>query len=423
MTFFVQGLNHRTAPLELRERLTIDKDQLEPSLERLLQFVDRGLVLSTCNRLEVYTFGVGDYLSHQVREFMAGYSGVPGAKLEPHLYRYEEGECVKHLFRVAAGLDSMVVGEKQVLGQVRTAYSVASRMESVPGPLSWLFHQGLRVGRRIHRETGIGSNSRSVSRAAVQLARQIPGDLHQRRTLVIGAGDAGKLVAQALADAGFRNMAVTNRTSQRAVDLARKLGGVAVPFEELSHQLIDADVVISSTGSPGNVLDRTAVQEAMRHRNGRPLLLIDIAVPRDIDPQAGQLDNVRLYDIDALQLVSEADADILEREVARAEAIVAEETERFLEWWESQGVVPLIAAIRERAEEIRRVEVAKTLGKLKGQWPFDTARQLDALTIALVKKLLHHPTVYLREGRDPALQQLARQLFNLDGGEGGRGER
>ena len=423
MTFFVLGLNHRTAPLTLRERLTIDKDRLAPSLERMLQFVDRGLILSTCNRLEVYTFGDGDQLSYQVREFLSDYSGVPGTQLEPHFYQHGEGNCVKHLFRVAAGLDSMVVGEKEVLGQVRAAYSIATQQGCARGPLSWLFHRGLRVGRRIHRETGIGNYSNSTSRAGVQLARRILGDLYQRRALVVGVGDAGRLVARALADAGVRNVVVTNRTHSRAVDLAQKLGGAAVPFEELPHQLDYADVVISSTGSPGYVLDRIAVQEAMLRRDGRPLLLIDIAVPRDIDPQVGELGNVWLYDIDALQLVSEPATDVMEREIARAEAIAEEETDRFLEWWESLGAVPLIAAIRGRAEEIRRAEVARILKKLRGQWPPDAAQQLEAMTTALVKKLLHHPTTYLREGQDPALQQLARELFNVDGGGERRGRK
>jgi glutamyl-tRNA reductase len=234
------------------------------------------------------------------------------------------------------------------------------------------------------------------------------------------------LVAQALADAGVREIVVTNRTYWRAEDLAKELGGVAAPFDELPQQLNQADVVISSTGSPGYVLDRTTVQNAMQRRQERPLLLIDIAVPRDIDPGVSDLDGVQLYDIDALQRISETDAASLEKDIAWAEEIVEQETLKFQEWWSSLDVLTLIASIREHAEGIRRAEVSKTLGKLKGQFPDDLdelGSYLDAMTTALVKKLLHHPTVFLKEARDPAQQQLVRQIFNLDGGLRRRGRR
>jgi glutamyl-tRNA reductase len=255
--------------------------------------------------------------------------------------------------------------------------------------------------------------------------------LSQQQALVIGAGDAGRLVARALAHAGISKVVVTNRTHWRAQDLARELGGIAVPFEELSSQLINADVVISSTGSPGYVLDWAIVQEAMGHRNGRPLLLIDIAVPRDIDPRADQLERVQLYDIDALQMVSEADTESLNREIVWAEEIVIEETQKFLGWWDGLDAASLIASIRQRAEKIRQTEVARTLNKVKDQWPADGtepgldqfALHLDAITSALVKKLLHHPTVFLKETRDPAHQELARQLFSVDGSGRRRGRK
>jgi glutamyl-tRNA reductase len=241
--------------------------------------------------------------------------------------------------------------------------------------------------------------------------------LYQQNALVIGVGDAGRLAGRALADAGVRNIAVTNRTYSRAVDLAGDLGGAAVSFDELPQHLNHADVVITSTASPGYVLDRDAVNEAISSRNGRPLLLIDIAVPRDIDPLVGELGNVWLYDIDALQLMTEPATEVMEREIARAELIADEETDRFLEWWDSLGAVPLVTAIRGKAEDIRRAEVAKYLKKLRGQWPPDTAQVLEAMTISLVKKLLHSPTAYLRGGQDPELQQLAWKLFNIGGGE------
>ena len=432
VNLLVLGLNHRTAPLDLREKLTIEKERLASSLDFLAQYVGQGVVLSTCNRLEVYTFNHVDIdLVSKVGGFLMAYSGVESSQLERHLYQHRDGDCTRHLFRVASGLDSMVAGERQILGQVRAAFSVASQHGYIKGPLSRLFHQAMRVGRRVHRSTNIGSYSRSVSRAGVQLARNLLGDLSQKQALVVGAGDAGRMVARALADAGVRNIVVTNRTHWRAQDLARELGGRAVPFEELARQLIDADVVISSTGSPGYVLDQAMVQEAMQYRNGRPLLLIDIAVPRDIDPLAGQLPGVELYDIDNLQMVAEADAEGLQRDIAWAEEIVAEETQRFLDWWEGLDAESLIASIRQRAEKVRQAEVARTLNKLKDQGTAKGAEpgldqfalHLDAMTSALVKKLLHHPTVFLKDTRDPAHQELARQLFNVDGGGRRRGRK
>lgn len=419
MSLLVLGLNHRTAPIELREKLTIDRDALGPSLKLLAAYARPGVILSTCNRLEVYAFEEAETdLPARIIAFLTAVSGVTEPELRSHLYQHQGDGCAQHLFRVASGLDSMVVGETQVLGQVRTAFSVATELGFVRGPLSGLFHQALRTARQIHRETNIGSRSRSVSQAGVQLARGLLGDLAQKQALVVGAGDAGRLVAQALSDAGVKKIMVTNRTRWRAEDLARELGGIAVPIEELSLQLAQADVVISSTGSPGYMLDQLTIREALGQRSGRPLLLIDIAVPRDIDPAVGSLDNVQLYDLDALQLMSEIAPEDLEQDLAWAEGIVEGRTEEFHQWWDSLDVIPLIASIREQAEAIRRAEVARTIGKLKGRMPDDLeelASRLDAMSAALVKKLLHHATVHFKENRGPAQQELARQLFNLAG--------
>jgi glutamyl-tRNA reductase len=423
LSLLVLGLNHRSAPVELREKLTIDREALAPSLELLTGYVKQGVILSTCNRLEVYAFEEPETdLLDRITAFLAAVSGISESELTSHLYRHQGDGCAQHLFRVTSGLDSMVVGETQVLGQVRTAFSVATELGCVRGQLSGLFHQALRTARHIHRDTNIGSRSRSVSQAGVQLARGLLGDLTQQQALVIGAGDAGRLVAQALADAGVKKIVVANRTRWRAEDLAKELGGLAVPIQELPRQIEEADVVISATGSPGYVLDQSTVREAAARRNGRPLLLIDIAVPRDIDPAIAGLDNVRLYDIDALQLMSEITPENLQKDLAWAEAIVQRRTEEFHQWWDSRDAVPLIASIRERAEAVRHDEVARTIGKLKGQMPDDLeelARHLDAMTSALVKKLLHQSTVYFKDNRGPAQQELARQLFIPDGNRNG----
>ena len=424
MSLLVLGLNHRTAALDLREMLTIEKEQLAPSLDLLSHYVEHGVLVSTCNRLEIYTYDRNEPgLVQRIGDFLTASSGVAGTTLEEHLYHMEGEECARHLFRVAAGLDSMVVGERQVLGQLRSAFSTASIEGHARGPLSRLFHQALRTGRRVHRETDISRHSRSVSQAAVQLARGILGDLAQRRALVIGAGDAGRLVARSLSDAGIRRATVVNRTHWRAEQLAQELGGVAASFDDLAGELAEADVVISSSGSPGYLLEIDMVREAMRSRPLRPLLIVDIAVPRDVDPRVAELEGVQLYDIDSLQLVAETDAAALGQAIDSAQLIVDEETSRFTDWWERLDAVPLVARIRRNAEEIRRQELAKTWRKLVDNWPLDNseagrdqlAEQLDAMTSAIVKKLLHHPTVYLKELKEPAQQEFVHHIFNLDG--------
>ena len=450
MSLLVLGLNHRTAPVALREKLTVDEGQLPAALASLASRVAPGVILSTCNRLEIYTLtddsaGNSDPL-RELQQFMSDYSGVGLADLLPFFYHHREQACVKHLFRVASGLDSMVVGEWEILGQVRGAFSAASNPDSgasyVKGPLSRLFHQALRVGRRVHHGANLGSNAgpnlgdyrrRSVSHVGVRLVHRLLGDLSQKQVLLIGAGNAGQLAGRALALAGAGNMVIINRTYSRAEELSRELHGRAVPIESLYQTLADSDVVISTTASPDYLLRRAEVQEAMAGRDRRPLLLIDIAVPRDIDPDVSLLEGVSLYDIDGLSATSDAASVGMEPEIALAEELVAEETEAFVDWWESLDTITAIATIREYAENVRRTEVEKTVARLRNRRVEGLdleedpelevlASHLDAMTSALVKKLMHHPTMYLRQGNDPARQQLIREMFNLDetGGWHGR---
>ena len=458
----VLGLNHRTAPLEVRERLALESAALPAALAALNHQVAPGVILSTCNRLEIYTLTSEPAaaateeraLLSRLQAFAAGYFGVAAAELRPYCYSFAERDCVRHLFRVASGLDSMIVGEWEILGQVRAAFSAASEGGQVRGPLSRLFHQALRVGRRAHRIAALevnrpDSRRRSVSLAGVELAHRLLGDLSQRQVLIIGAGDAGQLTGRALAAAGAGNLVFTNRTYDRAAQLSGELGGTAAPFEQLYQTLVESDAVISATAAPDYLLRREPVQEVMAQRGGRPLLLIDIAVPRDIDPAVGLLEGVRLCDIDALRADSAAGNAELARAAAQAEEVVAAETEKFMQWWESLDTISAIAALREYAEKVRRAEVDKTLRRWQRERESATAAaaapvpdsvpaaenpgvpaelpelaaQLDAMTTALVKKLLHHPTIYLREAKDPARQQLILELFNLDGAERPRGRR
>ncbi len=413
MSLLVLGLDHRTAPVELRERLSVERDQLPDALAQLAEYVPQSVIVSTCNRTEVYTYDPDDIgLVGRVGDFLIGYSGVPGPELERHIYQLWESDCVSHLFRVASGLESMIVGERQILGQVRAAFSVASQDGYTKSPLTRVFHDALRAGRRVHRETNIGQHSRSVSRAAVQLARGLFDRLDGRRALVIGAGDAGRMVARALADAGVQKIAVANRTHWRAQDLARDLGGVAIPFENLGDALADADLVISSTGSPGYVVDEAMVAEALKRRRGdEPMMLIDIAVPRDVEPTVGDLEQTRLFDIDALAQVAEVSMDGLAGEVKKASALVDAELSRFSEWWHSSDTMELVVGMRRRADEVRREEVTRTLRLLGEDAEGELAERLHAMTNALVKKLLHQPTVQLRSGDNTTDYRVALRLF------------
>lgn len=416
MSLLVIGLDHRTAPVELRERLAVERDQLPAALAQLADYVPQAVILSTCNRTEVYTYDADDIgLVGRVGDFLIGWSGVAGHELERYIYQLWETDCVAHLFRVAGGLESMIVGERQILGQVRTAFSAASQAGCVKSPLARVFHQALRAGRRVHRDTNIGRHSRSVSRAAVHLARGLYDRLDDRRALVIGAGDAGRLVARALSDAGVREIAVANRTQWRAEEIARALGGVAIPFARLPDALAHADLVISSTGSPGYVIDAGMAAAAMSRRLApEPALFIDIAVPRDIDPAVASLDNARLFDIDALAQVSEIALDGFSDEVNRAGDIVTDELARFTEWWNSSDTLELVAAMRRRADAVRRQEVARTLKMLDADVDSELARRLDAMTNALVKKLLHQPTAALRAADSAAEYPAARRMFAPD---------
>ena len=416
MSLLVLGLDHRTAPVDLRERLSVEREQLPEALSRLAEYVPQSAILSTCNRTEVYVYDSDDIgLVGRVGDFMIGYSGVPGPELERHVYQLWETDCVAHLFRVAGGLESMIVGERQILGQVRAAFSAASQGGYTKSPLTRVFHSALRAGRRVHRETSIGQHSRSVSRAAVQLARGMFDRLDERRALVIGAGDAGRMVARALADAGVRQITVTNRTHWRAEELARDLGGVASPFTDLPAALAESDLVISSTGSPGYVVDAAMLSEATARRDDRePILMIDIAVPRDIDPAVGDFQQVQLFDIDALGQVAEVNLDAMSAEIRKAAHVVDSEVSRFVEWWNSSDTMELAVSLRRRAEAVRQQEIARTLKLLGADPDGELAGRLDAMTNALVKKLLHQPTAELRSADSAAIFPAALRMFGDD---------
>ncbi|HEY3315637.1 MAG TPA: glutamyl-tRNA reductase [Bacillota bacterium] len=424
MSLVSVGLNHHTAPVELRERLAFADPGLASAALTKLAGVEEGVVVSTCNRAEVFAMVQADDAEGLVAGFVSAHHGVPKDAFADHLYVHYELEAARHLFTVATGLDSMILGETQILGQVKDCYLAAKERGATGKVLSELFERALRTGKRGHAETVISQNAVSVGYAAVELARKVFRSLEGRRTLIIGAGQMSELVAKHLEAGGLNHVVVANRTRERAEEMAARFGGRAVPFDQVPAELVQADVVISSTSAPGFVLTTEAVRAAMRSRRARPLFLIDIAVPRDIDPACHGVENVFLYDIDDLQAVVEANLEDRKREVGKVQRIIEEELKSFGTWLSSLDAIPVIRSLRDKAEGIRRVELERALARL----PELTEKErgvVEAMSSLIVNKLLNDPTLKLKElaASDDGRTYLraARELFNLKlGGEGER---
>jgi glutamyl-tRNA reductase len=404
-TLVLVGVSHHRAPIELRERAALDHKQSTELARTLAGESGEAVCLSTCNRTELY-------LADEDGERAEGRAEAALVALEeelrPALYRLQDEAAALHLFRVAAGLDSMVPGEGEILGQVRSAYEAGAT-----GPiLDRLFREALHAGRKARTETAIGESPASVSSAAAALAEQVFGDLRGRRILVVGAGKIGDLAARNLLTRGAEIAWIANRTAQRADELADRLGGEVLALDGIREQLEAADVVVSSTSSPGWILERADVEAALRARKGRPLLLIDLAVPRDLDPAIHELDGCYLYDIDDLQAVVAETLVLRRREAERAEAIVSEEAQRFREWQASLDVVPAIASLRAKAEEIRKAELERA--KLSAS----ERRAAESVTTAVLNKLLHLPTIRMKQAAAAAdgviYADAVRHLFGLE---------
>jgi glutamyl-tRNA reductase len=414
------GVNHKTTPLEIREKLALSSGYEEP-LSRLAAIggIKEHYLLSTCNRVEVlYTTEDPAETGRQVLEFLFG-NALPQKNLDKYVYRYEDEEAVQHLFMVASSLDSMIVGEAQILGQIKEAYRHASARNSSGLILNKLLHKAFSVAKRVRTETQIGASAVSISYAAVELARKIFGKLENKSVMLVGAGEMAELAAEHLIGQGVANVVVANRTLERAVKLARRFNGQAVSLDELIDQLEHVDIIISSTGATGTILSKKDVKPVMRERRNRPLFFIDIAVPRDLDQDINDLDNVYLYDIDDLNNVVEMNKAEREREAVKAERIVAEETLKFSSWLGSMEVNPTIVDLRRMAEEISRAEMEKTLGKMKNITPKEQ-KSLQKMASAIVGKMLHNPMQFLktdngRHGIDRRERiNIIRELFRLD---------
>jgi glutamyl-tRNA reductase len=415
------GLSHHTAPVEVRERIAFANGRLEPALRGLVARpgVQEGVILSTCNRVEVMACGEGDRVAAELPAFLAETHGLDDDDLRGRLYTHRDREAVRHLFRVASSLDSMVVGEPQILGQLKEQYAVAAALGASGRVLHRCFHKSFSVAKRIRSETGIAEKAVSLGSAAVELACDIFDRFDDKTALLIGAGTMGEVTARQLLTRGARDLMVANRTFERATDVARALGGVAVPFERVGRLLHMADLVVSAAG--GDLVVREAhIEEAMRERRGRPMLLIDLAVPRSIDAAANQLDGVYLFDVDDLEGVVTENRGARASEALRAETIVDTEVDAFWSWLQGLDVVPTIVALRDRVEGIRQREVERHLAALGTVDP----RQREAverLTRAIVNKILHHPVTTLRrhqaERGESFYIEAARALFRLGGGD------
>lgn len=408
------GVNHASAPVEVREKLALVGEQIPAALAQVSGYVPEAAILSTCNRMEVYAL-VADASSgaEALKSYMSEFHKLSPKDFEPHLYIYRNEEAARHLFAVASGIDSMILGETEILGQVREALAEASNVESIGTTLSRLFHWALRTGRKARVETAISRNAVSVSYAAVTKARDIFGGLSHCRVLVISAGDAGKLTAKTLRDSGAGELAVANRTYSRALALAEELGGRPITFESISEALAEFDIVISATSSTSYVLSKGMVVRAMQQRDGKPLFLIDIAVPRDVDPQVGLINNVHLFDIDDLQAVSLTSLEERKKSVPQVCAIIDEEAKNFMHWLRSLETIPVIKALQGKAERIRKLELTKSLAKLR-HLTDDDRQHIESLSKAITKKLLHDPLVSIRsKGQSKGYIDAARQLFHL----------
>ncbi len=409
------GISHHTATLRVRERLTVP-DEAVPALLRQAheRFAGGAALLTTCNRLELYVGGEHD--PDAVLGFVAGALDAPRDVVDRHVRVRHNADAVRHLYGVASGIDSMVLGETEVLGQVRSAFSRTVQAETDDAVISRLFHTAIRTGRRARTETAISTHALSVSSIAAQQARALFDDLSHATVLVIGAGEAGQLAAQALAAHGVRDVLVTNRTFAHAEALAAELDGQAIPFEGLPDALVSAHVVVSASAAPAPLVDAAAMQAVMGRRDGAPLLIVDIGVPRDFDPAVRDLPGVEYRDLDDLQAIADRNAEARRGEVAAVETIVEEEAQRFVEWWEQLQVVPTISALTERVESLRRAELAKTLRRLHVS---DADRAhieelADTLSRAVAKQILADPIHVLRErgDRDVYLDAI-RTLFRL----------
>ncbi len=409
------GINHSTAPITVREKVAITAEQLHSSLSLLRHCISCGIILSTCNRTEVYTTD-SDSLRAEAASinFLKAHLNMPDSDWCQHIYARKDEAAVEHLFRVAGGLDSMIIGEFEILGQVKHAFEMAEKARMVNLPLRHMFQSAIRTGRRVREETGISRNALSVSSVAIDLAAKIVSDLKSCKMLVIGAGEAGRLVAKAAKERGISQIVVTNRSQETASALAAALGGITVTLNNLIDELSTSHIAVTCTGAPHWILDFRCVEKAMRTHPEFPLVIIDIGVPRNVEPTVGQINNVFLYNIDDFTEISNRNRQQREDEIQKAMGIIATEVDRVTSWWQALEVRPIVSALMKKAEYIRRRQLNRTLTKLHNL--SDEERDsLEAMTKSIVTKILKDPIYHLKANANNKKDytEMVRELFQL----------
>ena len=420
MNIITVGLSHKTAPVEIREKLSFPSQTIGEPLNRLCTSygINEGVIISTCNRVEV--FAVTKDIEKglwQVKKFLSDYHNIPLEELDGHLYTYTAEDAVKHLFRVCAGLDSMVIGEPQILGQAKDAYGYALQHKTAGVIMNKLFHKAFSVAKRIRTETKIGSSAVSISYAAVELAKKIFGTLQGRSVMLIGAGEMAELAARHLLSNGVQEILIANRTYEKAIEVAKSFNGTPIMFREFTHYLKKVDIIVTSTAAPRFIIHPEQIEEVIKERKNRPMFFIDISVPRNVDPLINNIDNIYLYNVDDLQGVVEANLKERAKEAKEAEAIIHEELGNFHRWVKSLDVVPTIVALKKKLEETRKSELEKGLSSLNGLQEKDI-QVIDAMTKAIVNKIVHDPVTHLKKEANKVegdfYIEATRKLFDLD---------
>jgi glutamyl-tRNA reductase len=416
MTFQLIGVNHKTAPVEVRERLAIPESHLPEALRCFTQHpgVQEGMILSTCNRVELLARTQNG--GTDLRGFLGNFFEMDRAVMDPHLYEYLEKDAVRHLFRVTSSLDSMVVGEAQILGQVKEAYATARAVGAVNSQLDQLLTRAFAVAKRVRTETAVGSSAVSVASIAVELAKKIFGSLNGKHVYLVGAGKMTELAARHLLAHGAASIFVANRTYDRAIRLAQKFDGQAIEFNRLYETCDRADIVITSTGAPHAIFRREHGELFLSRRKNRPMFFIDIAVPRDVDPEMNQLDGIFVYDIDDLQQAVASHVADRKKEAEKADEIINAEVERFQARIQTLDVVPTIVSLQDHLETIRQAEIDRVRGRLGAMSP-EQEMAIETLTRGIVNKIMHTPISTLktaaRESEATTVVELVRRLFNL----------
>lgn len=415
MQVCVVGVNHQTTPVGIRGKLAIGTDRIQQALFSLSKDVSPGVILSTCNRTEVYVLTVENCtVEPSIINFLNARSNLPQAEILPYIYSYRGEVAARYLFRVASGLDSMIIGEFEILGQVKRALEEAEKTTMVELPLLELFRRAVRVGRRVRIETDISKNAISVSSVAVDLAARGVTDIHQSTVVVIGAGEAGRLVAKATKERGVSQIVVVSRSKKKGTALATMLNGTWTPMENLRQELTTADIVISCSGAPHAILKGGLVEEVMNTRPEHPLVIVDIAVPQDVEPQVRQIKNVFLHDIDELTKLSDSNQKRRQREILTAMKIVDEELVKFVARWQELEVKPVISALVKKAENIRQVQLARTLRKLP-ELSTEELASLEAMTKSIAQKILCTPIQCLKSNHHQEdFIHMTKELFGLD---------